>query len=102
MRVYVEKKEVPANIAHYFVIDLGNKQFSIETNAAKTLALIWVFFALCFVAFMAGKELAYTETMVHAYLLKGDLKTEDGKPVECEPRLSDNKRIVWVCQNLEK
>lgn len=101
MQIKIESKELDKPVAHYFIFEAGGKTFSIETNAAKAIALIWVFIGLCMLAFIAGKELAYTEQMLHAYMLQGNLTTEDGRPVECKPVLSEeSKRIVWQCKNL--
>ena len=101
MRLSIEKK--PANgESSYFIFTHGEKKIEMETNALKSILLLWTFAGLCIFSFIVGQSVAQTNVAITAYMLQGNVTDMNGNQVNCNAVMNDKKIIEWKCltQNL--
>lgn len=97
MKLSIEKRPSLAMNETFFVFTHGEQKWEIESNAAKSILLLWVFFATVFFTYVVGMQTANQSNMMTAYLAQGNLTDEDGNPVACKPIMTEERSIEWNC-----
>lgn len=101
MKIEIEKRLMLTAYESYFIFSHGDKRYEIETSAAKSILLMWVFFATVFLTYAIGVYTAQENVKMTAYLLQGNLTDEKGQPVSCNPVMNEKKSIEWNCNITE-
>jgi hypothetical protein len=97
MKLTIEKRPTLTMLNHYFVLSHGEKSVEIETNALKSILLIWVFCSVCIFSFIVGQSVAQTNVAITAYMMQGNVTDLNGNPVTCNAVLNEKNVIEWKC-----
>lgn len=97
MNLKLEKRPADIKQETYFVLSIGDKNYEMESNSVKAVLLMWVFFAVVFFTYVVGVYSAQQNVMMTAYLLKGNITTDKGEPVSCQPIMTSDKKLEWDC-----